>query len=845
MIELADLLQATGGSIQGAIHTAHFDGFCYDSRQVAPGQLFVAVRTAWADGHDYIADACRGGAQGVLCERPVELPTLATCIVVDDTQAALADWARFVLRKQGVEVIGVTGSAGKTTAKEAIALVLAEALPVFRNPANCSGRFGLPIALGRLQPEHRLAVLEMACDSFGEIAELIRLANPRHGVVLNVSEAHLETLGSLEAVAQEKGRLVEGLPADGWAVLNCDDARVAEMAGRTAARVLKIGLDPGADVRATNVRATEGGLSFELVVGGESEQVSCGLLGRHNVYALLAAAALGLIHGLTLPRIATALSGFQPLAGRLRPLQGRNGSLVLDDTYSSTPAALSAALEVLAGLSRHPKAAILGDMAQLGPFEEEGHRRAGRLAAGVVDFLVTNGEAMRLAALEAVRSGLQPDRVCVTYTAEDAVRAIEGLLQPGAAILVKGAVETRLEEVVRRLLPDPGRASEWLVRQSPGWKAVRRKRLPRPTWVEIDLEAIAHNVRRMRELLDPGVRLMAILKADGYGHGAIKTARTALNNGASWLGVACLSEALTLREAGIEAPILVLGYTPPWQVREMVENRVTAAVFSLEAAQALNKAGVEAGQSAQVHVKVDTGMGRLGLLPPEVVPFTSELRRLPGLVVEGLFTHFAAAGSADRRHCESQLARFNGLLADLEREGLRPPLVHAANSAATLAFPDSHYDMVRVGIALFGLNPSKEVPCPPGFKEALSFRTQIAQVKTLPAGSNVGYGCTYTTPRESRIAVIPVGYADGFRRAPRHWGEVLVRGMRAPIVGRVCMDQTMIDVTDIPGVRQGDEVVLIGTQGQERITADDVAARLGTINYEVVSEILARVPRMS
>lgn len=845
MINLADLLQSTGGSVVGHASATCFDDFCFDSRQIVPGQLFVAVRTAWGDGHDYIADVCRGGARGVLCERPPEpLADDVTCIVVADTQNALADWARFVLARQGVQVIGITGSTGKTTAKEAAALVLGRALPVFRSPANYSGRFGLPIALGRLGPEHRLAVLEMACDSPGEMAELTRLAKPRHGVVLNIGAAHLEALGSVQGVALEKGRLVESLPADGWAVLNADDPLVAEMAQHTAAQVLTIGVEAGADVRASELRSDENGLAFRLTARDRSVPVACELLGTHHVYALLAAAALGLIHGLSLAEIAAALAELKPLPGRLRPLAGREGSLVLDDSYSSTPAALRAALATLAGLQRRPRIALLGDMVELGRYEEEAHRAAGRQAAEAVDFLVTHGERMRLAAQEALRCGLPADRVRVTYTVEDAVRAVEPHLTPGAAVLVKGSAEPRLEEAVRALLADPEKSNEVLVRQTPGWRAVRRKHLPRPTWVEIDLEAVAHNVRELCAQVGPRVQLMAILKADGYGHGAIKTARTALNNGASWLGVACLSEALALRDVGIEAPILVLGYTPPWQAREMVEQGIRATVFSAETAEALGKAGLELGRPARVHIKVDTGMGRLGLLPADIPAFVRILQAIPGLAVEGLFTHLAAADSADTTYTQGQLRQFQVLVAELERTGLRPPLVHAANSAATLAFPEARYDMVRAGISLYGLNPSAEVPCPAAFRQALAFKTQIAQVKTLPPGCSISYGCTYRTERESRIAVIPVGYADGFRRAPQHWGEVLVRGHRAPIVGRVCMDQTMLDVTDIPNVRPGDEVVLIGRQGEECITADEVAARLGTINYEVVSEILARVPRV-
>jgi alanine racemase len=359
----------------------------------------------------------------------------------------------------------------------------------------------------------------------------------------------------------------------------------------------------------------------------------------------------------------------------------------------------------------------------------------------------------------------------------------------------------------------------------------------------VDLEAIAHNVRRVVEMVGPQVAVLAVLKADGYGHGMVRVARTALNNGARYLGVASVNEGALLRQSGISSPILVLGFTPAWQARELVLNNLSGTVFDLDVAQAIGRASRELDRPVSVHVKVDSGMGRLGLLPDEVLPFVLGLRQVPGLMLEGIFTHFSVADS-DQAYTRWQLGRFRSVLEALAGAGIQFRLVHAANSAAILTLPESHFNLVRPGIALYGLQPSDQVRLPDDFRPALSFKTQVAQVKRLPAGSYVSYGNTYRTAGEQRIAVLPVGYADGFRRTPRHWGEVLVRGQRAPIVGRVCMDQTMIDVTAIPEVRQGDEVVLIGEQGDERITAEDVAERLGTVNYEVVSEILARVPRV-
>ena len=406
----------------------------------------------------------------------------------------------------------------------------------------------------------------------------------------------------------------------------------------------------------------------------------------------------------------------------------------------------------------------------------------------------------------------------------------------------------RMEQVVALLLAQPEQAEQLLDRQTQTWQRVVVMQPDRPTWLEIDQGAIARNTRLVRDLVGPNVAILVSLKADAYGHGALRVARTVLHNGASWLGVATVSEGEPLRASGITSPILVFGYTPPWQAREALRLDLRSTIYSLEVAQALSRAACDLGRTARVHVKVDTGLARLGLRAEDIdsiVDFVSRLHRLPGLVVEGIFTHFATADREDQTYAHKQLRRFYRVLEALERRGLRPPIVHAANSAAMLTLPEARFDLVRPGVAIYGLPPGDEVPLPEGFQPALSFKTQVAQAKWIPAGEGVSYGITFTTSRPTRIAVLPVGYADGFRRAPMNWGEVLVRGQRAPILGRVTMDQCIIDITSISDVSLGDEVVLIGRQGNDELTAMAVAKRLGTIAYEVVAELLARVPRIS
>lgn len=359
------------------------------------------------------------------------------------------------------------------------------------------------------------------------------------------------------------------------------------------------------------------------------------------------------------------------------------------------------------------------------------------------------------------------------------------------------------------------------------------------TWVEIDLGAIENNIRAMLRI--SGVQVMAIVKANAYGHGAVPVARAAIHAGANWLGVARLEEALELRRAGLEIPILLLGYTPPDRFDEAVASRLSLTVWEVDQIKALEAAGRRVGEPARVQIKVDTGMSRLGVQAEQVVSLMDYFQS-PDLHVEGIFTHFARADETDPGPTDLQEERFQGALQALQSVGRKPALVHAYNSAAGLTRPARCYNLVRAGIAIYGLDPSPKCPLSDHFAPALSWKTVISQVKDLPAGRGVSYGHKYITRKEERIGTVPVGYADGYRRT---LGNVaLVGGQPVPVIGRVCMDQIMLQLDNVPETRVGDEVVLIGRQGEEALTAEDIARTWGTINYEVVCGIGPRVPRL-
>ena len=363
------------------------------------------------------------------------------------------------------------------------------------------------------------------------------------------------------------------------------------------------------------------------------------------------------------------------------------------------------------------------------------------------------------------------------------------------------------------------------------------------TWLEIDQSAIRCNLRLLRGLTGPQTRLMAVVKADAYGHGARATARSVLAAGAQALGVASLGEALELREAGIDAPMLLLSYVPPQAVPTAIEHKLTLTLFDAAQARACNQAARATGRRLQAQVKLDSGMGRMGALVGDAPAFQEQLADLPWLQLEGCYTHFAQADE-DPDWTREQLRRFLTAVTAMRERGAQFTTLHSANSAATLTLPASHLDLVRPGIALYGLSPSDTVPLPAGFRPALTWKTQVVQLKDLPAGHGVGYGRTWTAASATRMAVLPVGYEHGYRRAPHQSASVLLRGQVAPVIGRISMEKTAIDVSSIPRARVGDEVVLLGPQGEACISAEMLAARFGSSNYEVVTGLSARMSRL-
>ncbi len=367
----------------------------------------------------------------------------------------------------------------------------------------------------------------------------------------------------------------------------------------------------------------------------------------------------------------------------------------------------------------------------------------------------------------------------------------------------------------------------------------------RPVWAEINLDNLAHNIKEVRRNTKKDALVTAVVKANAYGHGAVEASKVFLENGGDRLAVATLSEAIELRLGGIDVPILILGYTPKTQYSQVLKYDIIPTIYDYESAKALSEEATRLEVVGKIHIKIDSGMGRIGFLPSdEAISEIAKISKLPNIEIEGIFTHFAKADEEDKNFTRLQYNRFIDMVNKLEKKGVNIPIKHVSNSAAIIDLPEYNLNMVRAGIMLYGLYPSEEVNRNNiKLKPAMTLKTKISHIKEVSKDVGISYGQIFVTKRKSKIATIPIGYADGFTRLLTSKGEAFVNGKTVPIIGKICMDQCMLDVTDVEKVNIEDEVILFG-DGEFGPHIDDVANKLNTINYEIVCMVGRRVPRV-
>jgi alanine racemase len=849
MINLYDILKAANGQLFGEPAANLFTDFALDPQHVDDNTLFVAQRSDRGDTHQYIEEAIARGASGVLCTEPPDCDTDGVSVLmVRDTVDALLAWSHQIIGKLNVTTIAVAGSSGKSMALDAITRVLQTRYEVHRGNVDADGRLSVALALAKLTPKHDYVVLKLSSQNPGDMAQMVEAVQPRIVVLNHIDCVHPAAFESCKQYIDEQGVLMDFLSPGALAVFNYDDDETRELAGRAreGVDVKTIGIDRfGADVLAFNVKVGRERLGFDVRYAGERYVGRWSpVQGQHHLYGLLSAVAVADFTDIAVDDALKALTNLQPLPGRMMPLDGIHGIALFDDSYRASHSSTMAALDWLKAVDTEDTRTIfiMGDMDDVGDNSRYGHRSIGQYAAEIADIIITQGAEAALAGRAAIDVGLSARCVRTTYSAQDTVETLQSFdLNENDVVLVKGGAAARMEQVVRLLLADKADAEKLVRQQKTSIETVAHTL--RPSRVEVDATVLAENVRIIKSQVGDDVTLMAVVKADGYGHGAVMAARTALMNGAGYLAVASMEEAMELRTAGIDAPVLVLSYAPAESVRQAIRQNITLSVYDLEQAKLYDRAAHDIDGQLTVHIKIDSGMGRLGFLSDDALTAFRHFQALNRLEFEGIYTHFSDA-DASPDYTQQQVETFQEVLRPLRAAGFSFTYIHAANSPGMLLSSDNHFNMVRPGLILYGLQPSDSVPLPDGVKPLLAWKTTILQVKTFPPGHPIGYGRTYYTQSDERIAILPVGYADGLRRSPQTWEYVLIHGQRAPLVGRVSMEKTAVNVSDIPGVKAGDEVVLLGQQGDEQITAEMIAAWLGTINYEVVTTILPRVSRL-
>ncbi len=831
MINLYDLLEAATGQLFGDAVVKYFTDFCYDARHVKPGQLYAALRTERGDGHQYIEEAIANGATGIICTQPPETTRQrVTCLVVKDVQGALIDWAAYVLKQYGTTVIGVAGGPGSAVTREAIAHVLRKQYRVYNSGACYRGRSALPLALSGLDRTHQIAVLEVESDHPGDMADIIDVIQPIVSVVTAVPGAQ----------AHECRTMIEKLPEDGLAVLNFDDADARAIMRIAPAPAVTFGMDAGgaaygADLLAYNVRFNYYRTSFDL---RHARQRHVGrwvrLLGPQQLYGVLAALLVGVAYDVPLEEGMAALSEMTALPGRLRLLEGLENSLIIDDTHDATIASTLGVLNWLEQVREPDRRVvfIMGDVAPPGsahPYVDG----LGARVAEVADTFITQGRMAAQVGRAAIEHNMPREKVRVTFSHADAITCAREGLGSDDLLLVKGASYTRMERVLRGLLLHPADTG-LLVKDRPDVEAVRLDitRAAHRAWVEVDLSAVVNNVRKVKSIIGDAVTLMAVVRTNAYGHGAVEVGATAVLNGADYLGVGSLAEGIALRKAGVDAPILILSYTPGRQARQVIRHDLSATLFDLDTVEAFAAAAVALNTKVRVHYRIDTGQGRLGLGVKEVSQFFRRVVNLAGLEGEGIYTQLPG----DPARAQAALRAFRQVFNSLKASGIKFRYIHAADTAATLTLPKSRLSMVRVGSGIYGINSSPQVPLPAGFRPVMCWKTRIAQVKVLPKGSTIGMDGSYQAEADEMIAVIPVGYADGLKPG---WSDVLVHGKRVPLLGSIGVNHTTLGIQGRPDIGVGDEVVLLGRQGDAAITVEAIADALGIATYAVVTGVLA------
>ncbi|MGB3869132.1 MAG: bifunctional UDP-N-acetylmuramoyl-tripeptide:D-alanyl-D-alanine ligase/alanine racemase [Flavobacteriales bacterium] len=807
---LSEIAAATGGVLQGA--ERRIQHLSIDTRQPFDPEdtLFVALRGKHHDGHQYIEELRQRGVRCFLVQRGVVPPNEGDSLVeVDNTLEALQALAAWHRAQFNLPVIGITGSNGKTVVKEWLQQLLGQDERIVRSPGSWNSQVGVPLSVWEIGSEDTLGIFEAGISEPGEMGALAHIIAPDIGIFTNVGPAHSAGFSSDEAKAREKALLFSHAKT----VVYCADHSIVQAAlAQLKGPELRAWSRVGGSYLHILYEKTEGTEThLTIACEGKETEVLLPFSDSASVENSLHCITVMYLLGRSGKAIANGVRQLRPVSMRLEMLPGLNNGTLLNDAYSNDLSSLTIALSQLARTAAgRLKTVVLSDIVESGEGPMELYARiAALLRAAEVDQLIGVGPLMQ------AHASMFPASSRFYSDADQLLRALPYPPENGAVTLVKGARHFGLERVVER----------WEERTH-------------GTVMEVDTEALRHNLNHYRELCGPEVRIMAMVKAGGYGSGAVELARFFAHEQVAWLGVAYADEGIELRRQGIRTPVLVMN-PEPVPMETLHRYHLEAEVYDQRSLKAALHFAEHVPDAPAVHIKLDTGMHRLGFMPAEIPDLLEALRGNRKLRIASILSHLAASEDPQQdAFTREQIDLFRSLSATITDVIGYQPLLHLANSAGATRFPEARFNMVRLGIGLHGIGANAEETALLLPVETL--RTVIAQVKDVPAGDSVSYGHKTRLDTPTRIAVLPIGYADGLSRGLGEGrGRVWINGHEAPFVGAICMDMCMVDVTHIACV-PGEDAFLFSVDHPVQEYARD----LGTIPYEALTSISPRVKRV-
>jgi alanine racemase len=822
---LEKIAREVGGELHGDAGTV-VDRICTDSRGAARGAIFVALKGEQTDGHKWVADAFRNGASAALVAKK-NLESVAIrpdwpLIVTSDTLLALQALAGWHRRKYLGKVVAITGSNGKTIVKDALRTLLA-GRELLASPGSYNSQLGMPLAILSAEKPEPLGILEVGISAPGEMEPLEKIAAPDFGILTNIGMAHFSNFGSREAIAREKMLLFRNIGKDGWLLAPAAEAVSAEPLRKLTCPVYEIGNAPELPAIIPGAFTEDGQVLDIRVASDEVRTVNVRTRSAEIIADLHIASCAAYLLGASVDEIALGLEGYTPPPTRVELWSSPQGIRLINDGYSADPISVQAALRAAAlssGRSGRKIFAFAG-MRELGATSEREHRQVGSQAGSLGFshlFLVGNGELQSTA--EGFSAAAQNGQVARVQNPEQLKEQLLPLLRPSDTVLFKGPRNSGIVKAVRDLSGAIAQRCQW-----------------------INLAAIESNISRFRRHC-AGAHVMAMLKAMAYGTDLAQLAGWMSRLGVRHIGVSSANEGVSARKAGAGQDIFVF-LSEPEDLDNLLRYRLTPVIYSAALVESFGKALAGSGQSLDVHLKVDTGMHRLGVAPEDALALAEKIRSSGSMRIAGVCTHFAAADDPKSdEFTRQQIAVFNETIAALRRNGFSDFIVHAANTAAAVRFPEARYDMVRIGLGLYGIYPSDPVRTELELELAIGVTSRVTSIQEFAPGATLGYNRTFTAARKTRVGVVPFGYDDGLPWGLSGKGQVLVEGRPAPILGRISMDQMQVDVTDLPGIGTGAEVLLYGTHNGHTLRPELVAQQAGTISHELLTRLGERVHRI-